>query len=127
MTTVLSLIYVIAYAVLWGLRDVNIIRNDKGYNGYSKKWHQLGFMITALILLPVFYLTPTLPFILASIMLTWQLHDSVISWKLYKKVFYLGNHGFDGWLKQVFINAVNVSIIRLAVIAICVYDYIRNL
>jgi hypothetical protein len=125
MIAILSILFIILYSILWGVRDVNIISNDRGYNVFSKRWHILGWWLTALIMLPIFYVNPIPSFIIGSIIICWQLHDSVIGWMLYKKPFYLGSKGFDGWLLRVFQSGKTVTVIRMGILLCCILNYIR--
>jgi len=126
MIVILSILFVILYSILWGLRDIAIIRNDMGYNSYSKRWHALGLFQVALVMLPIYYLNPSIPFILGSIVIVWQLHDSVIGYGLYNEHLYLGSNGFDGWLNRVFQSGRTLFVIRMGILLCCVLAYLRN-
>lgn len=128
----LSLLVTIVYSIFESLHDINVIKNDKGWSDYSKKWHAYGFILNFLFFaIPLTVLAFIIEWYLCAILLLicgiifYQLHDSIIGYGLHKDIFYLGNNGYDAWIKRVFYNGQTVSAIRLLflICAISAYFY----
>lgn len=124
--------FTVIYAYIEATHDYYVIRNDIGYNDTAKKWHFWGMIQNALSFLPVYIIlfmwqenNEGFKLMAISFLLFWQLHDSIIGWKFYRRVFYLGTHGFDSWLTQVFQNGRTVAIIRISIAFFFSYDYFR--
>ena len=125
-------IFTLLYAFIETRHDVNVIFNDKGWCSFSRRWHNYGMIQNALTFLaPSLILCLVLKPYLAILLflmngaLFWQLHDSLIGWRLYHAPFYLGDHGLDKWFRQVFWNGRTVAIIRIIFIGCCIEEYFR--
>jgi len=131
-----NLIIVTLYSVFESVLDVNVIKNDKGYNEYSHRWHWLSFfvngfvicLLTAIVVL-LWHTSVHITIVLLIINLFWfwQLHDSIIGYGLTKNIFYLGNTGTDAWLNRVFYGGKTLTAIRLLFIGCAVLEYFRNI
>lgn len=113
------------------MKDFYVIKNDLGWSDYSRKWHIWGAIQNALAVAPLMVILCMWDFELGRklcliiFLLFWQLHDSILGWKFYRRPFYLGNHGLDRWLEQVFQNGVNVFIIRITIVLLTALEYFR--
>jgi hypothetical protein len=127
------LVYTILYSVVETNHDYWVIKNDKGYTKESENWHMWGWLQNALAFVPMAVGVIALdyrvgiPATIVSGLLFWQLHDSILGYKLHKDIFYLGKGKFDKWLDKVFWSGRIVSIIRLGMIGCMVLETIRNL
>jgi hypothetical protein len=128
-----DLILITLYSVFESLHDINVIKNDKGYNKYSKRWHILSGIITGfvLVIVPIAITCNNFPLVLilgiVNIFWFWQLHDSIIGYGLTKNIFYLGNTGTDAWLNRVFYGGKTLTAIRLLFIGCAILEYFRNI
>jgi hypothetical protein len=116
------LLFTIVYSYVEATHDYYVIKNDKGYNNLSAKWHSWGLYQNALTFLPIFIavgfynIEIVMPIMIVMSFTFWQFHDSIISYKLYKKFFYLSSHGFDGKMLKFFKSARNLSLLRILII-----------
>lgn len=124
--------FVIIYSIVEATHDYNVIKNDCGYNEYSKRWHWWGMVQNALAFFPVLILLyifdprVVAPMAVLIAFLFWQLHDSLIGWMLYRRPFYLSNKGLDRWLNDVFQGGDQFFVIRLMFIVVCTFIYFRT-
>lgn len=132
----INLLFITFYSVLESVMDVNIIKNDKGYNETSFTWHWLSFFVNGFAILAVtaiiFLLFPisihlAITLLIINIFLFWQLHDSIIGYGLTKNIFYLGNTCTDSWLNRVFYGGKTLTAIRILFIGCAVLEYFRNI
>jgi hypothetical protein len=126
--------FTVAYAIAWSCKDYNVIRNDIGYyTDYSRKWHFWGVIQGLLAFTPLtiwlFYWNWELAINLSVVMafLLWQLHDSILGWRFYRRIFYLGSHGTDAVLEAIFQSAAILSFIRIGFIVTFIYDYFKQI
>lgn len=122
------------YSVVESLHDVNVIRNDKGWSEYASRWHVYGAITNGVALFVPFAVLSLISgvyiaslMLILAVILFWQLHDSIIGYLLYKKIFYLGKNGLDGWLNRVFHGGANLSVVRLGVIGCVIIEYFRSI
>jgi hypothetical protein len=126
-----SLLFTIVYGIVEALHDVNVIKNDRGKSEYSTKWHRLGFIQNALAFTPLtitlflFNWELAIPVIIGLGVLFWQLHDSIIGWKLHKDIFYLGNSGWDEQIDAIFWEGSVLSILRMGALFFSTWEVIR--
>ena len=111
------LILILVYAIVEATHDFHVIK------GNSRKWHAWGMIQNALFFVALFWLAD-FRIVIASGVLFWQLHDSLLGYYLYKDIFYLGWKGMDGWIKKVF-GGKSFLIIRIVTIGILLYDYLK--
>jgi hypothetical protein len=127
------LAFTLIYSVTEATHDYYVIKNDVGYTHYSKMWHWWGMIQNAIAFAPVIIALfiwdyrLACPLSLIAVLLFWQLHDSIIGWKLYRRPFYLSNKGFDRFLDEVFQGGVSVFVIRMMFILTSAFDYFRNI
>ena len=129
---IFALSFTVIYAAVESIHDCYVILNDKGKSKYSAKWHNWGWAQNFFAFLPlmvwVFLTSPQLfyPLCIACIFLFWQLHDSIIGYRLHKDIFYLGSSGFDEILDNIFWGGATLSTIRIAIVFFSIYEILLN-
>ena len=120
------------YAIVEAFHDFYVIRNEVGYTDDSKKWHLWGFLQNVLAFTPIFIgVLIWLPQSVLSIVmlvafLFWQLHDTFLGILFYRRPFYLGNHGLDRHLDNIFNGGFNFFIVRAMIMTVWVFEYFRS-
>lgn len=123
--------FTLLYAVVEALHDYYVIRNEVGYTDDSKKWHLWGLIQNLLGFVPIFIVLfiwdPKLlfPVVLVVSFLFWQIHDSLIGILFFRRPFYLGNHGIDRHLNEIFNGGFNLFIVRAMFMTVGIINYFR--
>lgn len=126
-----TLAFTILYSVVEANHDYYVIKNDKGYNKTSRAWHKWGWFQNALAFVPLtvglfaYDWRLAIPLTIANGVLFWQLHDSIIGYKLTKKWWHMGTTGADNKLMQIFQNGKQFAVIRSMFIGTAILDATR--